>query len=92
MALVRMTKINLPQNAVRGARLVWPAARFKKAAMDEFLKKLREEEPSKTSASLRTRAESARTELAKRCSGHLSHSLRDTVLPTIDDLRSAAAP
>jgi hypothetical protein len=38
---------------------------FKKAGLHEFLKKLREEEPAKPSASIRTRAEGARTELAR---------------------------
>jgi tetratricopeptide (TPR) repeat protein len=48
---------------------------FKKAALHDFLKKLREEEPSRPSASIRTRAESARTELAK------THR---TALPTLE--------
>jgi non-specific serine/threonine protein kinase/serine/threonine-protein kinase len=41
-----------------------PPLDFKKAALHDFLKKLREEEPSRPSASIRTRAEVAKTELA----------------------------
>lgn len=40
-----------------------PPLDFKKAALHDFLKKLREEEPSRPSVSIRTRAESVRTEL-----------------------------
>lgn len=48
---------------------------FKKAALHDFLKKLREEEPTKPSTSIRTRAESEKTQLM---------ATRRTALPTLE--------
>src|SRR5579883_3000571 len=48
---------------------------FKKAALHDFLKKLREEEPSKPSTSIRTRAEAEKTQLT---------ATRRTALPTLE--------
>lgn len=48
---------------------------FKKFALNEFIKKLREEEPSRPSATIRTRAEEEKTQLT---------ATRRTALPTLE--------